>query len=141
MNSTSRCGIIVCAAAVTLCNLSLLVRPAAAQKLTEIGTTMVGNPVLLENGSIRRANGIVNATVRARFIQPVKTPGGDWRSSRTIAMFDCTKWVVAVKENWYFFDENGKTIANHKVVGIPGYGSPIKGSLPDVAMGYLCKKP
>ena len=141
MNSTSRCRVVVCAAGFASCNVSLFVSPASAQKLTEIGTTMVGNPVLLETGSVSRVNGIVNATVRARFIQPVKTPGGDLRSSRTIAMFDCAKWVVAVKENWYFLDEKGKKIGSHKVVGIPGYGSPIKGSLPDVAMTYLCKKP
>ncbi len=141
MNWTSRCRLIVCAAGVASYHMSFLVAPAAAQKLVEIGTTMVGNPVLLESGSVRRANGIVHATVRARFIQPVKTPNGDLRSSRTIAMFDCAKWVVAVKENWYFLDESGKKIGSHKVVGIPGYGSPIKGSLPDVAMTYLCKKP
>ena len=115
--------------------------PASAQKLVEIGTTMVGNPVLLESGSVSTTKGIVNATVRAKFLKPVKAPGGDLRSSRTIAMFDCTKWVVAVKENWYYSDDVGKKVASHKVVGIPGYGSPIKGSLPDVAMAHLCKKP
>ena len=141
MNSTSRCRSVLYAAGVASCNVSLFVSPAAAQKLTEIGRTMVGNPVLLETGSVSRANGIVNATVRARFVQPVKTPGGDLRSSRTVAMFDCAKWVVAVKENWYFLDEKGKKIGSHKVVVIPGYGSPIKGSLPDVAMTYLCKQP
>lgn len=112
-------------------------QPKAAA-LQEIGTTSVGNPVLLEKGSVSRANGIVTATVRVRFVKPVKTPQGEWKSSRTIAMFDCAKQVVAVKENWYYFDEAGRRQASHKVVGIPGYGPAIKGSLPDVAMAHLC---
>ncbi len=140
MNSASRSRLVVCVAGIVWYNCILFVSPVAAQKLTQIGTTMVGNPVLLETGTVSRANGIVSATVRARFVQPVKTPGGDLRSSRTVAMFDCAKWVVAVKENWYFLDDKWRKIGSHKVVGIPGYGSPIKGSLPDVAMTYLCKK-
>jgi hypothetical protein len=112
-----------------------------AQPLQEIGTTSVGNPVLLEKGSVKRdAQGIVTATVRVRFVKPVKTPQGEWRSSRTIARFDCAKQVVAVKENWYFFDDAGKKEASHKVVGVPGFGPAIKGSLPDVAMKHLCAR-
>ncbi len=32
--------------------------PVSAQKLVEIGTTMVGNPVLLESGSVSTTKGI-----------------------------------------------------------------------------------
>ena len=113
--------------------------PAPAQKLQDIGVTSVGNPVLLEAGTVSRAGGIVTATVRVRFLKPIKAGAVEYKSSRTIAMFDCAKGTVAVKENWYFSDDKGKAIANHKVVGKPGFGSPIKGSLPDVAMAHLCK--
>ena len=109
-----------------------------AQRADSIGVTSVGNPVLLERRSVTRRDGIVTATVRARFLKPVKAPGGDLRSSRTIAMFDCAKRLVAVKENWYYWDAQGTKVANHKVVGLPGFSSPIGGSLPDVAMRYLC---
>jgi hypothetical protein len=43
-----------------------------------------------------------------------------------------------VKENWYNWDADGRKVANHKVVGLPGFRSPIGGSLPDVAMRHLC---
>ncbi len=46
--------------------------------------------------------------------------------------------MVAVKENWYYLDQAAKKVGNHKVVGIPGYGTVFKGSVPDVAITYLC---
>ena len=113
-------------------------RAVRAQRADSIGVTSVGNLVLLERRSVTRRDGIVTATVRARFLKPVKAPGGDLRSSRTIAMFDCAKRLVAVKENWYYWDAAGRKVANHKVVGRPGFSSPIGGSLPDVAMRHLC---
>jgi hypothetical protein len=120
----------------------LLSGPAGlrAQPTTQIGITSVGNPVLLESKSVKTgADGIITATVRAKFLKPVKAGTTEYRASRTIAMFNCTTRKVAVKENWYYSDEKGTKVANHKVVGIPGYGTTIKGSLPDVAMGHLCK--
>jgi acyl-coenzyme A thioesterase PaaI-like protein len=114
--------------------------PLAAQATTQIGSTSVGNPVLLETRSVKKsADGIVTATVRATFLKPVKAGATEYRASRTIAMFNCTTKKVAVKENWYYSDEKGTKVASHKVVGIPGYGTTIKGSLPDVAMAHLCK--
>jgi hypothetical protein len=113
----------------------------AAQATTTIGTTSVGNPVLLETKSVKTgADGIITATVRARFLKPIKAGASEYRASRTIAMFNCTTAKVAVKENWYYSDEKGTKVAQHKVVGIPGYGVTIKGSLPDVAMAHLCRK-
>lgn len=127
--------------AVTVSLLLTGLRGLPAQATTQIGVTSVGNPVLLEPRSVKKgADGIITATVRVKFLKPVKAGATEYRSSRTIAMFDCTTQKVAVKENWYFSDEKGKTVANHKVVGIPGYGSPIKGSLPDVAMAHLCTR-
>lgn len=115
--------------------------PLPAQSLDSIGVTSVGNPVLIERRSITRKDGIITAAVRARFNKPVKAPGGELKASRTIAMFDCAKKLVAVKENWYYWDAKGTKVANHKVVGLPGFSSPIGGSLPDVAMKHLCAAP
>ncbi len=116
-------------------------RSAAAQALKEIGMTSTGDPVLLETKSVKRANGIITASIRARFAKPTKAGMGDLYASRTIAMFDCAKQTTAVKENWYYLDKAGTKVGNHRVVGIPGYGSPFKGSVPDVAMKYLCAQP
>lgn len=110
----------------------------AAQALKEIGKTGTGDPVFVETGSIKKADGIITASVRAKFAKPTKASFGDLYASRTIVMFDCAKQVVAVKENWYYLDAAGKKVGNHKVVGKPGYGTVFKGSVPDVAMTYLC---
>jgi hypothetical protein len=111
--------------------------PLVAQT-DSIGVTSVGNPVYIERKSITRAEGLITAAVRAKFLKPVKAPGGDLKASRTIAIFDCAKRVIAVKENWFYWDERGTREANHKKVGKPGFSSPFKGSLPDVALQYLC---
>ena len=85
------------------------------------------------------ANGIVTATVRVTFVKPANTPKGPITASRTVAMFDCAKKVVAVKENTYYHDEKSNSIYQHTAAQTPGYGPAIKGTLPDVAMAYLCK--
>ncbi len=113
---------------------------AEAQALKEIGKTSTGDPVFIETGSVTKAAGIITASVRAKFAKPTKASFGDLYASRTIVMFDCAKQVVAVKENWYYLDAAGKKIGNHKVVGKPGYGTVFKGSVPDVAMTYLCRE-
>jgi len=137
---------ILCAA---LAALSLLgAAPAAAQKSAasksatkktggggrwrQIGTTSSNNPVYLDSRSVTRANGIITATVRVQFVEPVATPQGAWTSARTVAMFDCAHQTVAVKENTYFLDEKKNLVAQHKVVGKPGFGTTIKGTLADV---------
>jgi len=122
--------------------LSLLTTsPNAVQaKWQEIGKTSVGNPVYVDPKSVKRgAGGIVTATVRVTFVKPPNTPKGPITASRTIAMVDCAKKVVAVKENTYYHDEKANKVYEHTAPKTPGYGSPIKGSLPDVAMAYLCK--
>jgi len=121
---------------------ALAVPPNAAQtRWQEIGTTSAGNPVLIDPKSVKKAaDGIVTATVRVTFVKPVATPKGPITASRTIAMFDCARQVVAVKENTYYHDEKTNRIYQHSAAGKPGFGPAIKGTLPDVAMGYLCKK-
>ena len=112
----------------------------AQAKWKEIGKTMVGNPVFLDPKSVKKgADGIITATLRVPFVKPVTTPKGPITSSVTIAMFDCAKQVVAVKENTYYHDEKSNSIYQHSAAKTPGYGPAIKGTLPDVAMAYLCK--
>ena len=109
-------------------------------KWQEIGKTSVGNPVFVDPKSVTKGkDGIVTATVRTTFVKAVATPKGPITASRTVAMFDCARKVVAVKENTYYHDEKANRVYEHRAVGIPGYGPAIKGTLPDVAMGYLCK--
>ena len=110
-------------------------------KWKEIGKTMVGNPVFLDPKSVKKGeDGIITATLRVPFVKPVTTPKGPITSSVTIAMFDCAKQVVAVKENTYYHDEKANRIYQHSKPGIPGYAKPFQGALPEVAMAYLCKK-
>ena len=113
---------------------------AAAQGLwKQVGTTNVGNPVYVHVRSVTTArDGIITATVRAVFVKPVKTAAGAITTSRTIAMFNCAKQVVAVKESWLFFDEAANRVYEHRKPGLPGYATVIGGSLPAVALKYFC---
>ena len=116
-------------------------RPLRMQgRWQEIGTTSSGNPVFVDPKSVKSENGIVTATVRVQFVEPVATPKGAYTSARTVAMFDCAKRVVAVKENTYYLDEKKNRIGEHKVVGKPGFGTVILGTLPDVALRHLCAR-
>jgi hypothetical protein len=116
----------------------LLALPLGAQALKEIGKTSTGDPVFLDTKSVKTDKGIITASIRATFAKPTKAPAGDLYASKTVAMFDCGKQTVAVKENTYYLDQAGRKAGPHKVVGIPGYGPAFKGSVPDVAMTYLC---
>jgi hypothetical protein len=107
----------------------------------DIGKTSTGNTVLLDPKSVKKApDGIITATLRVKFEKPIATPKGPITASRTVAMFDCARKLVAVKENTYFHDEAKNSVYEKSVPGKPGYGTTIKGSLPDVAMGHLCTK-
>ena len=109
-------------------------------KWQEIGKTGIGNPVLVDPKSVKKdTTGIITATLRVAFTPPTNTPKGPITASRTVAMFDCAKKVVAVKENTYYHDEKSNSIYQHSAAKTPGYGPAIKGTLPDVAMAYLCK--
>ncbi len=120
--------------------LALAAGPARAQQWTEVGKTSVGNPVFVAMKSVQRGkDGIVTATVRAVFVKGVKTPRGELKASRTVVMIDCAKRVIAVKENTYYFDEGMTKVYEKTAPKIPGYASPIKGTLPDIAMAALCK--
>jgi hypothetical protein len=110
----------------------------AQGKLTTIGTTAAGTPVMLEANSVSRSGTIVTATVRVKLVPPLKSAEGELRSSRTITMIDCAKQSAATKESWYFLDDAGKRVGMHKVIKTPGFGPVFKGSLADVTLKHLC---
>lgn len=97
-----------------------------------------GGTVLLEPKTVKRDGGMITAALRVQFHKPTKVPGGNWYSSRTLLMIDCRKQVIAVKENWYYSDAKGTKVAQHKEVGIPGFATPLPGSMPKVALDHLC---
>jgi len=111
-----------------------------APRWQEIGKTSAGNPVYIDPKSVKKgADGIITATVRMPFVKPAATSKGPITASRTVAMFDCAKKTVAVKENIYFHDEKANNVFQRSAAGQPGFGPAIRGTLPDVAMAYLCK--
>jgi hypothetical protein len=115
-----------------------LPRLSAAQRTREIGRTAAGNPVFSEPRTVRREAALVHAVVRVRFAKPVRVQGGDWWSSRTKLTLNCTNRTVAVEENWYYGDTTWTRVASHNVVGIPGYGTVIGGSMTSVAYAFFC---
>jgi hypothetical protein len=121
----------------------LLLLPAAAAAQggwQQIGTTSAGNTVFVNRASVKTAKGITTATVRVKLAKPGTTPRGPITSTRSVVMFDCAKQTYAVKENTIYHDEKANRVYDKKVIGIPGYGPPIKGGMPDIAIAHLCTK-
>ena len=130
-----RLALVVAAALLLL----LPVRHAAAQgHWREIGKTSTGNTVYVDPRSVRKAKGIITATVRVRFTPPVQTSSGTMTASHTIAMFDCAKRTIAAKENTYYIDEARNRVADRTVNKMPGFGPALRGTLGDVALSYFC---
>jgi hypothetical protein len=111
----------------------------AQKKWTQIGTTSSGNPVYVDPKSVKKSGDLVSATVRVVFVKPVETPQGAWMSGRVAGTYDCAKKSVAAKEQTYYGDKAESKVVQHKVNKMPGYGPALAGSLPAVALDYLCK--
>lgn len=111
----------------------------AQKSWKDIGTTPAGNHVYVDPRSIKRAGDQVSATVRVVFKEPVQTPKGAWKSSRTLTTFDCRKRYAAAKENAYFSDVASTKVVERTVNKQPGFGTVIGGSPGAVAIAYLCK--
>jgi hypothetical protein len=117
------------------------IRSVQAQSLQQIGATSAGTPVMLETKSVKKANGIITATLRVGLQPVIKTANGDMVAMRSIAMIDCAAKTTATKERWFYYDAKGTKVARHDVPGKPGFGPAIKGSLPDVALAHFCTSP
>lgn len=123
-----------------LAGLSLLLAasPVSAQALREIGKTAAGNPVLVEPRTVRREQSLVNGVVRVKFAKAVRAPGGDWWSSRTRLVLDCSTRQVKILENWYYGDTTWRRVVSHTQVGQPAFGTVMGGSMTSVAHDALC---
>lgn len=110
----------------------------SAQRPREIGRTAANNPVLVEPRTVKREGTLLNATIRVRFAKAVKVPGGDWWSSRTRLVFDCSNRQVKVFENWYYGDTTWHRVASHTVSGQPAFGTVMGGSMTSVGYDALC---
>lgn len=122
--------------------LALLSLIAAQASWKSAGTTNTGNPVFIDTRSVKRqASGIIKATIRVKFTEPVKTPTGLWTSSRTYGLFDCKAEKVAATETIYYLDEAKGRIADRRPIKIPGYGVVFPGTASDVALKYICALP
>jgi hypothetical protein len=116
-----------------------LVALAAQGRWKEIGKTNTGNIVYIDSKSVKTKEGIITANVQVKFITPVKTPKGDWKLSRHVAMFDCAKKTVAAKSSTYYADEGATKVVERSVIAQPGFGTTFKGSMTQIALDYLCQ--
>ncbi len=112
--------------------------PVHAQALREIGKTAAGNPVLVESRTVRRDSSLLHATIRVKFAKPVRTGDGNWWSSRTRLVFNCTARQVKIFENWYYGDTTWRRVVSHNVTGIPAFGTVLGGSMTSVGYDTLC---
>jgi acyl-coenzyme A thioesterase PaaI-like protein len=113
---------------------------AARARWREIGRTGNDNPVEIDERSMRREGTITTATLRVRFVKPVRSPKGPLTSARTVAMFDCAGRKVAVKENTYYHDERAGRVYERRVIAQPGWAPALGGSMPAVALDHLCAR-
>lgn len=121
--------------------LLLAAAPLAAQtpRWEEIGKTSTGNPVYVDPRSISKdAAGIITATVRTVYAEPVDTPQGPITGSRSVAMFNCAAKTVAVKENIIWHDERRGTMYRQSRPAQPGFGPALTSTFAHVALEYLC---
>ena len=112
----------------------------AHRRWQPIGTTNVGNPVEIDTRGLKRANGIITATLRTKFVKPAKVPGGVVSVSHTIISVDCAKHLVAIPDNIYYIDEAKNVVYQRSTAKIPGFSPPMGGSAPEVGVTFLCKR-
>jgi hypothetical protein len=119
--------------------LAVVLPSAAHAQWKEIGKTSSGNSVYVNTKSVKTKDGITSARVQVKFNTPVQTPQGVWRLSRHDAMFNCAKKTVAAKSSTYYSNLAATKIVKRDVIGIPGFGPAIGGSMTQVALDYVCK--
>ena len=114
---------------------------AEAQRWKSIGTTVTGSEVFIDPSSVSKKDSIITATVRVVFKEPTATPKGPITGSRAIAMFNCARKTVAVKENIIWHDERKGTIYEKRTPRQPGFGPVFTSNFSGVALTYLCTRP
>ncbi len=116
--------------------------PLAAQsskRWQEIGETSTGNKVYVDPKSISTKDSIITATVRVVYAKPSDTPKGPITGSRAVAMFNCARKTVAVKETIIWHDEAKGTMYEKRTPKIPGYGPVFTSNFSGVALKHLCE--
>jgi len=129
--------------ALTLCVLLAIAAPPVgaqgAPRWQEIGKTSTGNPVFIDPRSVQRDSaGIITATVRVVYVEPVDTPQGPITGSRAVAMFDCAVKRVAVKESIIWHDERASKAYRRSKPAQPGFGPALTSTFAHVALEHLC---
>ena len=114
---------------------------AQAQRWKPIGQTVTGSSVFIDPSSISKKDSIITATVRVVFKEPTPTPKGPITGSRAVAMFNCARKTVAVKENIIWHDERKGTIYEKRTPKQPGFGPVFTSNFSGVASAYLCAPP
>jgi hypothetical protein len=57
---------------------------------------------------------------------------------RSNAMFNCKARTTATRDNVLYSDAAGRQVVKRTVNKIPGFGSPFKGTPPDLVLRYVC---
>ena len=117
---------------------ALASQTAQAQRWRPIGQTVTGSSVFIDPSSVSKKDSIITATVRVVFKEPTPTPKGPITGSRAIAMFNCERKTVAVKENIIWHDERLGTIYEKRTPKQPGFGPVFSSNFSGVALTYLC---
>lgn len=124
--------------ALAIVGIALVPWSAQAQRWKPIGQTVTGSSVFIDPSSISKKDSIITATVRVVFKEPTPTPKGPITGSRAIAMFNCARKTVAVKENIIWHDERKGTIYEKRTPRQPGFGPVFTSNFSGVALAYLC---
>lgn len=124
--------------ALAIVSIALVPWSAQAQRWKPIGQTVTGSSVFIDPSSISKKDSIITATVRVVFKEPTPTPKGPITGSRAIAMFNCARKTVAVKENIIWHDERKGTIYEKRTPRQPGFGPVFTSNFSGVALAYLC---
>jgi len=103
-----------------------------------VGKTTSGNEVSVDARTIKRHGDVVDATVRVEFAKPVAMSGGNVSMERSSAMFNCAAHTTATKDNVLYSDAAGRHVVTRTTNKIPGFGSPFKGTPPDLVLQYVC---
>lgn len=120
---------------------TLVAAPVQKGKWVEIGKTSTGNPVFVSPRSILKAkDGIITAAFRVPYAKPFDTPKGPVKVTTAVAMFDCAKKQVAVKESTMYLDDAATRVYQHNKPKIPGFGPSFSSTFSGVALDYLCAK-
>ncbi len=111
-----------------------------SKRWQEIGETSTGNKVYVDPRSVVTQDSIITATVRVVFTKPSDTPKGPITGSRAVAMFNCARKTVAVKETIIWHDEAKGTIYEKRTPKTPGFGPVFTSNFSGVALKHLCEQ-